>query len=73
MASMPRQTTSQDSKFSKDQPASFCRVTFTVPPDIVETLDTSWRFHKNIDGTLCRNKSNYIVDLIRRDVLRSKS
>jgi len=30
-------------------------------------LDTAWRLHENLDGSLCRNKSNYIADLIARD------
>ena len=47
------------------------RSTFTLPPDVVKALDTVWRAHVNGDGTLCRNKSNYIADLIRRD-LQSK-
>ena len=45
----------------------FPRVTFTVPPDIARLLDTAWRHHENLDGSLCRNKSNYITDLVRRD------
>jgi hypothetical protein len=46
----------------------FVRVTFTVPPEIAKILDSSWRQHENLDGSLCKNKSNYVVDLIRRNL-----
>ncbi|MBV8581445.1 MAG: hypothetical protein JOZ86_12540 [Candidatus Eremiobacteraeota bacterium] len=46
----------------------FLRVTFTLPPEVARALDDAWRQHHNIDGTLCRNKSNYVADLIARNV-----
>jgi hypothetical protein len=44
------------------------RATFTLPPDVVAALETVWRSHINDDGTLSRSKSNYISDLVRRDI-----
>jgi hypothetical protein len=43
------------------------RATFTLPPDVIDHLEQNWRQHKNMDGSLCANKSNYIADLIRRN------
>jgi len=51
----------------------FPRVTFTVPPDVAELLGIAWRQHKNLDGSLCQNKSNYIADLVRRDARKRKN
>lgn len=67
MPSAPRRGTSQSQKGSPELPGPFQRVTFTVPPEIAQMLDTAWRLHENLDGSLCRNKSNYIADLIARD------
>jgi len=74
---MPRARSITDPSANLDRAAKggerFPRVTFTVPPDVAELLGVAWRNHRNLDGSLCQNKSNYIADLVRRDAHRSKT
>ncbi|MGB8265986.1 MAG: hypothetical protein WCE44_06670 [Candidatus Velthaea sp.] len=56
---------------TKDTDERYPRVTFTVPPEVAEALNSAWRHHKNIDGSFSQNKSNYIADLILRDAAQS--
>ena len=46
------------------------KVTYTLPPDIVEAVDEQWRFHKTLNSTLADSKSEYIADLVRRDKVK---
>ena len=49
------------------------KVTYTLPPDIVEAVDEQWRFHKTLDATLADSKSEYIADLVRRDKVKKSA
>jgi len=46
------------------------KATYTLPPDVIEAIDTNWRFHKTLASTLADSKSEYVADLIRRDAAR---
>ena len=49
------------------------KVTYTLPPEVVEAIDEQWRFHKTLDATLADSKSEYIADLIKRDTVKKSS
>ena len=49
------------------------KVTYTLPPEVVEAIDEQWRFHKTLDATLADSKSEYIADLIKRDTAKKSS
>ena len=45
------------------------KATYTFPPDVLSAVDQNWRFHETLDASLADSKSEYIADLIRRDVV----
>ena len=46
------------------------KATYTFPPDVLKAIDEHWRFHKTLGSSLADSKSEYVADLIRRDVLK---
>ena len=46
------------------------KVTYTLPPDVVDAIDERWRFHKTLGSSLADSKSEYIADLVRRDMTK---
>jgi hypothetical protein len=46
------------------------KATYTLPPDVIDAIDTQWRFHKTLSSTLADSKSEYIADLVRRDTVK---
>ena len=49
------------------------KATYTLPPDVIDAIDTQWRFHKTLSATLADSKSEYIADLVRRDTVRKSN
>ena len=49
------------------------KATYTFPPDVLAGIDEHWRFHKTLGSSLADSKSEYVADLIRRDVLKKSS
>ena len=68
MARLRKRTVAKSIVATKLDDVRYPRLTFTVPPEVAEALDLAWRHHENLDGSLCQNKSNYVADLVRRDV-----
>ena len=46
------------------------KATYTFPPDVLGAIDQLWRFHKTLGSSLADSKSEYVADLIRRDILK---
>ena len=49
------------------------KATYTLPPDVIDAIDTQWRFHKTLSSSLADSKSEYIADLVRRDSAKVKA
>lgn len=48
------------------------KATYTLPPDVLRAVDNNWRFHETLDAKLADSKSEYVADLIRRDIAKKK-
>lgn len=59
---MPRRSVNTNGK-----PGLHKKATYTLPPDVIETIDERWRFHKTLGASLADSRSEYIADLVRRD------
>jgi hypothetical protein len=46
------------------------KATFTLPPEVIESIDKHWRFHKTLGRSLADSKSEYLADLVRRDAAK---
>jgi hypothetical protein len=48
------------------------KVTYTLPSDVVETVDERWRYHEMLNGALAESNGAYLADLVRRDSMETK-
>ena len=44
--------------------------TYSLPVEVVVAIEHLWAFHRTLDGRLAASRSEYLADLVRRDVAR---
>ena len=49
------------------------KATYTLPPDVLDSVDQNWRFHETLSAGLADSKSEYVADLIRRDAAQKST
>lgn len=55
----------------KDDPSPPVRkLSISLPRDVAEFVEGAWREHELQDGTLTRNVSQFIADILRRELDR---